>query len=99
ASGHWPSAKAAVQLHPVPATPREGAASAHPPPRRGGEPVLRGNGSAPGAATATLTSPARGSARAARGGAGLEVDLADPRRVDALPGELRPVLPARGVVN
>ncbi|MFO0844304.1 MAG: AAA domain-containing protein [Gemmataceae bacterium] len=37
--------------------------------------------------------------RTARGGAGLEVDLVDPRRPDALPLELRPHLPARGVVN
>jgi hypothetical protein len=38
--------------------------------------------------------------RAARGGAGLEVDLADHRRVhQLLPAELRALLPAQGLVN
>jgi hypothetical protein len=32
-------------------------------------------------------------------GAGLETDLADPRRPDLLPGELRPLLPQQGLVN
>jgi hypothetical protein len=35
----------------------------------------------------------------AKGGAGLEVDLADVPHGDRLPGELRSVLPKRGVVN
>jgi hypothetical protein len=34
-----------------------------------------------------------------RGGAGLELDLADPRHRDRLPSELRPCLPERGLVN
>jgi hypothetical protein len=37
--------------------------------------------------------------RAPRGGAGLEVDLADPRRLEPLPAELRPRLPQEGLVN
>ena len=32
-------------------------------------------------------------------GAGLEVDLGDPRRIDALPVDIRPLLPAQGLVN
>jgi hypothetical protein len=35
----------------------------------------------------------------AKGGAGLETDLADVPHGDRLPGELRAVLPARGIVN
>ncbi len=63
-----------------------------------------------GGGTATLVPrTARSSfAAAGRGGAGLEIDLADvprteqrgaARRTDLLPGDLRPHLPARGVVN
>jgi hypothetical protein len=37
--------------------------------------------------------------RAAKGGAGLELDLADLRHRDRLPSELRPALPERGLVN
>jgi hypothetical protein len=37
--------------------------------------------------------------RQVRGGAGLEVDLADARRLDAMPYELRAALPAQGLVN
>ncbi len=37
--------------------------------------------------------------RSVRGGAGLEVDLADPRRHDPLPPELRAALPRQGLVN
>ncbi len=37
--------------------------------------------------------------RSSRGGAGLEVDLADPRRHDPLPPELRAALPRQGLVN
>ncbi len=37
--------------------------------------------------------------RSTRGGAGLEIDLADPRRLDPLPAELRAALPGRGLVN
>ncbi len=37
--------------------------------------------------------------RAAKGGAGFEIDLADPRRLDPLPPELRSLLPAEGLVN
>jgi hypothetical protein len=37
--------------------------------------------------------------RSSRGGAGLELDLADPRHRDRLPSELRPDLPATGLVN
>jgi hypothetical protein len=42
-------------------------------------------------AVAVRSSPVRG--------AGLETDLADPRRPDQLPGELRPLLPRQGLVN
>lgn len=58
---------------------------------RRGDPEPRRNGGG----TATLAPRMR----TARGGAGLEVDLVDPRRPDALPLELRPHLPGRGVVN
>jgi hypothetical protein len=68
--------------------------------RRGEAEGRRGGGG-----TATLTSRPR----SLRGGAGLEVDLADVaapeqrggavRRTDLLPGDLRPLLPARGLVN
>lgn len=81
-----PAHKPVVEFHAVPAGPR-GANEA-----RRTEPVTRWNGSA----TATLT---RGQTRPTRGGAGLEVDLSDPRRVDALPNELRAQLPGRGVIN
>jgi hypothetical protein len=37
--------------------------------------------------------------RAPRGGAGLEVDLADPRRLEPLPADLRAQLPGQGLVN
>jgi len=37
--------------------------------------------------------------RVARGGAGLEVDLSDPKHRDRLPAELRPGLPNHGLVN
>jgi hypothetical protein len=37
--------------------------------------------------------------RTVKGGAGFEVDLADSRRTDSLPSDLRPLLPATGVVN
>jgi hypothetical protein len=47
-----------------------------------------------GGATATASR-----VRAPRGGAGLEVDLADPRRLDPLPADLRAQLPSQGVVN
>jgi hypothetical protein len=51
-----------------------------------------------GAATATMTPRLR----TAKGGAGLEMDLAAPRRVGAagsLPDELRTALPPQGIVN
>jgi len=47
-----------------------------------------------GAGTAVAARP-----RTARGGAGFEIDLADPRRLDPLPPELRSLLPAAGLVN
>ncbi len=34
-----------------------------------------------------------------KGGAGLEIDLSDPRRREDLPSELRGALPAQGIVN
>jgi hypothetical protein len=37
--------------------------------------------------------------RAVKGGAGFEIDLADPRRLDPLPQDLRTLLPATGLVN
>lgn len=56
------------------------------PPRKDGKPAgpNRGNG------------PRR---RGEASGAGLEVDLTDPRHRDRLPAELRPHLPPKGVVN
>jgi hypothetical protein len=59
-------------------------------PRRTGEPrsSSRQNGD-----------PQRGRAPLARGGAGLELDLADPRHRDRLPSELRSGLPSQGLVN
>lgn len=47
-----------------------------------------------GGSTSVATRP-----RAQRGGAGLEVELGDPRRISALPVDLRPLLPAKGLVN
>jgi hypothetical protein len=44
------------------------------------------------------TEPSR-AAGLPRAGAGLELDLSGPRRADRLPTELRPLLPAAGVVN
>src|SRR5262249_4915915 len=58
--------------------------------RRPSEPEPRWSGGG----TATLTR-----ARTVRGGAGLEVDLSDPRRPDALPAQLPPLLPSHGGVN
>ncbi|MBY0524675.1 MAG: AAA family ATPase [Gemmataceae bacterium] len=37
--------------------------------------------------------------RVGKGGAGLELDLSDARHRDRLPSELRPILPAHGLVN
>jgi hypothetical protein len=48
-----------------------------------------------GGGTATVAARPRG----ARGGAGLEVDLADSRRIDPMPVDLRGCLPDRGLVN
>jgi hypothetical protein len=62
----------------------------------GGEPRRRGEaeGRLRGGGTATVAPRQRQS----RGGAGLEMDLAD-RRIDSLPAELRAGLPAQGLVN
>ncbi len=49
------------------------------------------------APTSTLPRPFAGLSR--KGGAGLELDLADSRHRDRLPPELRPDLPERGLVN
>ncbi len=59
-------------------------------PRRSsdGESQLRNGG------VATAVKP-----RIARGGAGLEIDLSDPRRPDAMPSELRALLPRQGLAN
>lgn len=56
--------------------------------RRGAADPRRRGGSA---AVAVRSSPVRG--------AGLETDLADPRRPDQFPSELRPLLPCQGLVN
>lgn len=53
--------------------------------------AARGRG---GSAAAVVPRP-----RAAHGGAGLETELSDVRRPDALPAELRAFLPAKGLVN
>ena len=37
--------------------------------------------------------------RLSRGGAGLEIDLADPRRPDAVPSDVRALLPRQGLAN
>jgi len=74
----------AVEFVPVPAHGRgEGRRSAD------AEPRWHGGGSA-----AVAVRP-----RTVRGGAGLEVDLSDPRRPEAIPSDLRNCLPHRGVVN
>jgi hypothetical protein len=59
------------------------------PQRRNESDVHRRGG---GMATATRQRPVKG-------GAGLETDLGEPRRPDALPNELRDALPAQGLVN
>jgi hypothetical protein len=64
------------------------AGSAHEPRRRDAEARHQGGGTA----VATRL-------RVARGGAGVEVDLAESRRIDAMPADLRAGLPARGLVN
>jgi hypothetical protein len=53
------------------------------------------SGTASGIGTATLAPRLR----TAKGGAGLEIDLADPRRREIIPAEVRSSLPAQGVVN
>jgi len=67
-----------------------GALAASEPRRRGEDDGRRRGG---GTATATTR------VRTPRGGAGLEVDLADSRRLDQLPAELRAVLPGQGLIN
>ena len=69
----------------IPAQPSE----AEPRRRADSEPRWQGGG------TATVAPRLR----ATRGGAGLEVDLADPRRLDPLPADLRPGLPTYGFAN
>jgi hypothetical protein len=75
----------AVEFVAVPGLPREAEESRHPSERPG-------RWSRGGTATVAPRS------RVARGGAGLEIDLADPRR-PGLPAELRACLPAQGLVN
>ncbi|MFO0929872.1 MAG: AAA domain-containing protein [Gemmataceae bacterium] len=79
------SLAAPVRFVPVPA------AAARSEARRTSEPEGRWTGGG----TATLAARPR----PARGGAGLEVDLADPRRAETLPADLRAALPAHGVIN
>jgi hypothetical protein len=74
---------AAVELVPVPGPGR-------PEGRRGDHEPLWGGGG-----TATMTPRLR----PVKGGAGLEIDLSDPRRAEMLPADLRSALPPRGVVN
>jgi hypothetical protein len=65
------------------------------PPLEGDRRKPRGDrGRGPADPTSGLSALAR-----MRGGAGLELDLADPRHRDRLPAELRPLLPAGGLVN
>jgi hypothetical protein len=78
-----PNDRPRVEFVPVPPTP------AAEPRRREDESRRRGN------SAAAVLPRLRGS----RGGAGLEVDLADARRIDQLPSELRVVLPGHGLVN
>jgi hypothetical protein len=63
-----------------------------------GEPG-RGRGEGTGAPRWRGAAAAAPRLRVAKAGAGLEVDLADPRRLDPLPAELRGALPDRGLVN
>jgi hypothetical protein len=79
----FPGDLPAVELVAVPALGRGES-------RRGDEPEPRWSGGG----TATLPR-----VRPVKGGAGLEIDLADPHRLDGLPAELRAGLPAQGVVN
>jgi len=58
------------------------------------EPELRRRGDT---TNGTRHAPSR--ARPSKGGAGFELDLSDPRHRDRLPAELRPELPALGLVN
>ena len=58
-------------------------------------PEVRGVGGEGGGGTATVTPRPR----TVRGGAGLEVDLADPRHHDPLPADVRAQLPKEGYVN
>jgi hypothetical protein len=57
--------------------------------RHAGEPRWQGG-------SATAVAPRL---RTVRGGAGLEVDLADPRRLEPLPADLRAQMPKEGLVN
>jgi hypothetical protein len=74
-----------VEFVPVPALAREADT------RRAGDRSPRWGGGGTATAAPRL--------RAVKGGAGLEVELAEPRRAEPLPAELRAVLPPRGVVN
>lgn len=77
---------APVQFVPVPSP----AADARSRPQRG---------SAAGRASQGRTSVATAPARAAKGGAGLELDAGEPRHRDRLPSELRGQITSRGYVN
>jgi hypothetical protein len=76
------------------AVPSLAASGDRSPPARGGYGRSResGGNESGGAAVATRMRPARG-------GAGLEADLADARRIDQMPADLRAALPPHGVVN
>lgn len=86
-NGGVSAAKGAAPVEFVPVPPLETEASGR---RREAEGRGRGDGRRPAPAPA---------ARPAKGGAGLELDLADLRHRDRLPAELRPGLPDRGFVN
>jgi hypothetical protein len=79
-----PGARPAVEFVPVPPLPPD-----NEPRRRGESDSRRRRGG-------TATAPRL---KANRGGAGLETELAEARRPDLLPAELRGALPAKGLVN
>jgi hypothetical protein len=89
--------EAAVEFVAVPPLPQEDKET-----RRGGDKETpRGSPSSPGLLVSVSPCLAsRPRLRGVKGGAGLEVDLADPRRpLEPLPPEVRAVLPHRGLVN
>jgi hypothetical protein len=85
-----------VTFVPVPAPTEEDARQPAEAPHRSAEAVPLARSAGP---ALVLSRPAVARPRAVTGGAGLELDLTDRRHRDRLPSELRPELPAQGLVN